>query len=42
MSNVFLEIINMSITAGFVILAVICIRFFLKKLLRSTPICCGV
>lgn len=41
MSGVFLTLLNMSITAGWLILAVVLIRLLLKKHPSGSPVRCG-
>lgn len=42
MTDLFIGVLNMSITASYVILAVLVVRFFLKNLPKKISICFGV
>jgi hypothetical protein len=41
MEQIFIDVVNMSLTASVVILAVLVIRLFFARRRRSFPMCCG-
>ena len=42
MGDIFLKLLNMSITAGWLILAVLCIRVLFKNMPKWITVCYGV